>query len=214
MIVAWIFNTIDPSLRSSISYRDSARDLREDIRQRFSVGNGVKIYQLKCELTDCKQRSGESIMTYFNRLKKLWDDVNDYDALPSCSCNGCRCGITVALLKRRADNQVREFLMGLGLEPYYAAVRSNLLGRDTLPSLNLVYSRLIQEEEVRAATVVKTEATAPMTFAVRGPVSNTAGRGAGGAGRGGRSPLLCTHTSRKMVYSDTKLVSLKVLVTP
>lgn len=35
MIVAWIFNTIEPSIRSTISYRDTAYDLWEDIKLRF-----------------------------------------------------------------------------------------------------------------------------------------------------------------------------------
>ncbi|XP_074300484.1 uncharacterized protein LOC141631756 [Silene latifolia] len=45
-VIAWIFNTIDSNLRPSISYREIAFDLWEDIRLRFSVGNDIKIYQL------------------------------------------------------------------------------------------------------------------------------------------------------------------------
>ena len=90
MNVAWIFNTIDPSIRSTITYRDTARDLWDDIKQCFSLANGIKIYQLKSEIADCKQKNGESIMDYYGRLKKLWDDINDFHALPSCSCSGCK----------------------------------------------------------------------------------------------------------------------------
>lgn len=46
MLVAWILITIKPSLRSTITYMESARDLWEDIEQRFSMGNGPRIYQL------------------------------------------------------------------------------------------------------------------------------------------------------------------------
>ncbi|XP_057453215.1 uncharacterized protein LOC130745088 [Lotus japonicus] len=46
MLVAWILITIKPSLRSTITYMQSARDLWEDIEQRFSMGNGPRIYQL------------------------------------------------------------------------------------------------------------------------------------------------------------------------
>ncbi|XP_074305523.1 uncharacterized protein LOC141640739 [Silene latifolia] len=91
-VIAWIFNTIEPTLRSTISYRETSVELWEDIRRRFSHGNGVKIYQLESEISDCKQKDGEIIMEYYGRLKKLWDDINDYDALPSCDCSGCPCG--------------------------------------------------------------------------------------------------------------------------
>ncbi|KAJ1384615.1 Zinc finger, CCHC-type [Sesbania bispinosa] len=39
MLVGWIFNTIDPSLRSSISYWESVKELWDDLKERFSVGN-------------------------------------------------------------------------------------------------------------------------------------------------------------------------------
>ncbi|KAL9237176.1 hypothetical protein vseg_011758 [Gypsophila vaccaria] len=34
-VIAWSFNTIDPTVRSSISYRDTAAKLWNDIRTRF-----------------------------------------------------------------------------------------------------------------------------------------------------------------------------------
>ncbi|XP_074266408.1 uncharacterized protein LOC141589675 [Silene latifolia] len=86
-VIAWIFNTIESNLRSQISYRDTAAELWDDIRQRFSHGNGVKIYQLESDISNCKQIDGETVMAYYGRIKKLWDDINDYDALPSCNCS-------------------------------------------------------------------------------------------------------------------------------
>ncbi|CAH9135505.1 unnamed protein product [Cuscuta epithymum] len=192
MIVAWMFNTIEPSLRASISYRDVAFDLWRDIKERFSVGNGVKIYQVKSELSDCKQRSGEKIMSYYGRLKKLWDDLDDFDPLPSCDCSGCKCNLTTKLRKRRDDDQVREFLMGL--ESFYANTRSSLLGIEPLPSLNIVYSRLIQEEEVRMITGSQEEGTNPMSFAVRG--NTFTGRNSGGAARVSNNSIVCTFCSK------------------
>ncbi|XP_074289111.1 uncharacterized protein LOC141614250 [Silene latifolia] len=104
-VVAWVFNTIEPSLRSTISYRDTSVELWEDIKNRFSHGNEVKIYQLESDIADCKQKDEESIMAYYGRIKKLWDDVNDYDSLPTCDSSGCKCGLTVTLRKRRETRQ-------------------------------------------------------------------------------------------------------------
>ncbi|XP_074298944.1 uncharacterized protein LOC141629931 [Silene latifolia] len=100
-VIAWIFNTIDSTVRSSISYRDTAVKLWDDIRNRFSRSNGIKIYHLESEISDCKQQIDETVMDFYGRLKKLWDDVNDYDALPTCDCSGCKCNISVKLRDRR-----------------------------------------------------------------------------------------------------------------
>ncbi|XP_074271772.1 uncharacterized protein LOC141595705 [Silene latifolia] len=99
-VIAWIFNTIDPTIRSSISYRDTVVELWDDIRNRFSRGNGIEIYHLELEISGCKQRDDEPVMEFYDRLKKLWDDVNDYDALPTCDCSGCKCNISVTLRTR------------------------------------------------------------------------------------------------------------------
>ncbi|KAL9233052.1 hypothetical protein vseg_008093 [Gypsophila vaccaria] len=187
MIVAWIFSTIDPSIRSTISYRDTAKELWDDIRQRFSLGNGIKVFQLKSEIVEWKQKDDETIMDYYGRLKKLWDDINDFDALPSCFCSGCKCGLNEILRKRWKTNVVREFLMGL--EPYYATVRSNILGIDPLPSIHTVYSRLVQEEEVSFLTQRKIETPSLMTFAAKGSTSRP-------SNRGGVTRSKCTYCSK------------------
>lgn len=44
------FNTIEPTLHSTITYVDNVQDLWEDLQQRFSIGNGSRVHQLK---TDC-----------------------------------------------------------------------------------------------------------------------------------------------------------------
>ncbi|XP_074266090.1 uncharacterized protein LOC141588553 [Silene latifolia] len=138
-VIAWIFNTIESRLRSSISYREIAYNMWEDIRLRFSVANDIKIYQIQCDLADCKQKSGESVMDYYGRIKKLWDDINDFDSLPNCECCS-KCDLQGVLHKRREADQVRGFLMGL--DSFYATVRSSILGTPPLPAMQMVYSRI------------------------------------------------------------------------
>ncbi|XP_073120152.1 uncharacterized protein [Henckelia pumila] len=63
MLVSWILNTIEPVLRSTITYQEIAKELWDDIKERLSVGNGPRIQQLKYELIECKQQ-GLTIMNY------------------------------------------------------------------------------------------------------------------------------------------------------
>lgn len=43
MLVAWIFQSIEPSLRSTITYSETVKELWDELRQRFSIGNGPRI---------------------------------------------------------------------------------------------------------------------------------------------------------------------------
>ncbi|KAK4416144.1 hypothetical protein Salat_2721800 [Sesamum alatum] len=56
MLVSWMLNTIEPTLRSTITYMEIAKDLWEDIKERFSIANGPRVQQIKAELANCKQR--------------------------------------------------------------------------------------------------------------------------------------------------------------
>ena len=40
MLVSWILNTIEPTLRSTVSYSENAKDLWEDLKERFSIADG------------------------------------------------------------------------------------------------------------------------------------------------------------------------------
>ncbi|KAK8548028.1 hypothetical protein V6N12_060955 [Hibiscus sabdariffa] len=52
-------NTIEPSLRSTISHMEVAQELLEDIQECFSIANGPRIQQLKAEFAECKQKALE-----------------------------------------------------------------------------------------------------------------------------------------------------------
>jgi len=50
MLIAWLLNTIEPSLRSTLSYYDDANSLWTHLKQRFCVVNGTRICQLIASL--------------------------------------------------------------------------------------------------------------------------------------------------------------------
>ena len=78
LLVSWIMNTIEPTLRSTISHMEVAQDLWIDIKERFSVANGPRIQQLKAELAECKQK-GMTIVAYYGKFKKLWEELANHE---------------------------------------------------------------------------------------------------------------------------------------
>lgn len=66
ILVAWILNTIEPTLLLTVTYTETVKELWDDIRQRFSIGNGSRIHQLKTDLAACKQR-GQPVVQYYGQ---------------------------------------------------------------------------------------------------------------------------------------------------
>ena len=112
MLISWILNTIEPNLRSTVSYAEDAKDLLQDIKDRFSVINGPPIQQLKSELADCKQR-GMSIVAYYGKLKTLWEELAVYEQILVCTCGKCKCKIGSQLEQQHEKDRVHPFLMEL-----------------------------------------------------------------------------------------------------
>ncbi|XP_074299877.1 uncharacterized protein LOC141631054 [Silene latifolia] len=146
--VQWIMRTIDPSIKSSISYIEDARLLWDGLAERFSTVDGSKIHALKSDVHDCKQEKDKSVTSYFGNLKSLWDGLANHEPPFACSCGRWTCGITKNALARQDSECLHKFLMGLG-QSIYSNLRSQLLSLETLPTLNRVFQLTIQEERLQ-----------------------------------------------------------------
>jgi gag-polypeptide of LTR copia-type/Retrotransposon gag protein len=112
MMVFWLFNSIDPILQPSVAYFETVKELWDDLKERFSVGNAPRIHQLKAEIAAAKQH-GHSVVTYYTRLKGMWDELSNHSPVPSCVCGGCTCNLTAKLIKDIDDEKIHQFLIGL-----------------------------------------------------------------------------------------------------
>ncbi|XP_075503971.1 uncharacterized protein LOC142541299 [Primulina tabacum] len=173
MLVSWILNTIEPTLRSTITYMEAAKELWQDTKERFSVRNEPRIQQLKCELVECKKQD-MSIMNYYANIKMIWEDLGNYEQYPTCLSGGCKCNIEVDLDKRHEEERLYQFLMGLD-DTTYETARSNILSTESLPNLYRAYAMFIQEERVRDITRGKEHRSEAMAFAIQIP-SHSKGR--------------------------------------
>ncbi|CAA7049973.1 unnamed protein product [Microthlaspi erraticum] len=196
MIVGWIRASISPKIRSTVTFTSDAHKLWIDLMTRFSVGNGVRVHQLKSELASCRQE-GMSVMDYFGKLSSKWEELLNYKPLPHCTCSW-----NAKFMQDYEEERVHQFLMGLD-ESRFGNVVTNIIGTEPLPELNSVYQKVVQEErrlnssrgEVKQEAVgfmtVKTEQ--PQTIRAveknqNGSQGDRGGRGNSSRGRGGFSP--------------------------
>jgi len=72
IVGTWITNSVSPRIQASIVYVDTALKIWTDLRERFSQGNGPRIFNLQKELAELTQ-GDVSITDFFTQLKVLWD---------------------------------------------------------------------------------------------------------------------------------------------
>lgn len=87
---------------------------------------------------------------YFNKLKRIWDELQSLEGFPDCSCGAltaCTCEILKKVAEIETRNRVMQFLMGLNDD--FDAARNRILTLDPLPNLNKVYSMIFQVESCR-----------------------------------------------------------------
>ncbi|XP_031374044.1 uncharacterized protein LOC116188699 [Punica granatum] len=116
-----------------------------------ALGNETRIYQLKAEIDNLKQE-GMSVTKYYSRLKTLWDELDNYLEIPTCTCSA-----TKLYTAQREREKTHQFLMDLGSES--ATVRSNILSHEPPHSLNKVYALILHEERKNIVTQFHENAT-------------------------------------------------------
>lgn len=81
----------------------------------------------------------DSISNYYKKLKMLWEELANYS-------NNCTCGKCTYVGAKEIE-QIMSFLMGLNES--YSQIRCQILLMDPIPSVNRIFSLLIQEERQR-----------------------------------------------------------------
>ena len=130
-VLTWLFNSVSKELQSSIVYFKTARDVWIDLQNRFGQGNGPTIFDLRKEISSVTQED-LTINAYYAKFKGLWDEFSNYRT--------CTCG-------HQVEECTMSFLMGLN--ETYAAVRSQILLMEPVPTLSKVFSLLLQDEKQR-----------------------------------------------------------------
>ncbi|KAM3397203.1 hypothetical protein P3S68_000715 [Capsicum galapagoense] len=138
MVVVWILNSLDKEIREIVIYTESAEKLWKDIEWRFGQANGLKFFQIRKDISSITQ-GDSNVASYFNRIKKLWDELCCSILYPECEC-GCK----EAFQKIEEEQRVHQFLSCLN--DSYPIIRRNILLMKPLPDVDSVYSMLINDE--------------------------------------------------------------------
>ncbi|KAH9685729.1 retrotran gag 3 domain-containing protein [Citrus sinensis] len=145
----------------------SVNSMLDELKLRFSIGNGPRVLQLRSDLVKCRQ-DGQTVGAYFGRLKILWDELSNYVQPPVCSCGNCACNLSTQWEKKREEECVHQFLIGLD-DTIYGTVHSNIIAQDPLPSQSRAYALVVQEERHQTITRICDVRVEAVSFGVQAP---------------------------------------------
>nr|XP_016434325.1 PREDICTED: uncharacterized protein LOC107760738 [Nicotiana tabacum] len=144
MVISWLTISLSPNIAESVQYSDTDESIWAQLNRRYGSVNGIKVFEIKQEITSTHQGPLD-IASYFNKLKKLWDELR---FMCTNHANTCVCAAKPGLQKEEEENRLHQFLMGLN--ETYVGVRSNLLMMQPPPSLDTAYSILLQALRINA----------------------------------------------------------------
>lgn len=186
---SWLLNSVSPSIAQSLVYMDLASDVWKDLKERFSQGDLVRVVELQQEINSFKQ-GNLSVTDFFTEMKILWEELENYMPLPQCVCAvRCTCEAMRNAKKYRHQDCVIHFLMNLNEN--FSVIKTQVLLMDPLPSLNCVFSMVLQHERQSNSGGFNSLEGAQV-------VVNLAERKFAGKGRGNKNynSKVCTHCGK------------------
>ncbi|XP_070009494.1 uncharacterized protein [Nicotiana sylvestris] len=129
-------------------------DLKSPEHEQWSCVNDIVISSILNALSKILQtkeliglvQGNNDIAAYFTKIKRLWDELDVLNVIICCSCV-CVCEGKAKLTKSLEDQRLIQFLMGIN--DIYAQARGNILMMNPLPSIDVAYSLLLQDENQR-----------------------------------------------------------------
>ena len=145
LVHSWIMNSVEDSIAQSIVFLENAIDVWNELKERFSQGDFIRISELQCEIFSLKQDS-RSVTEFFTALKVLWEELEAYLPTPVCACpHRCMC-ITGVMNAKHQHEITRSICFLTGLNDSFDLVRSQILLMNPLPTMNKIFSMVMQHE--------------------------------------------------------------------
>jgi len=75
----------------------------------------------------------------------IWSELEGCTKIPHYAYGNCECGVLNKIAKMIEEERMHQFLMGLDDESF-STIRSQVLARNPLPSLDTIFNMVQQEE--------------------------------------------------------------------
>ena len=137
-IIIWLCNTSTPSISMEFGGYDITKDVWDMLTSRYAGIDGVREHHIMVTLYQLHRDPGECITVFHSRMCFLWDQLASSELVIK----------TVSEAKlvsaHRECLRIHQFLMGIIDD--FESVRSQLLNRTPLPTVNQAVNDLVHKE--------------------------------------------------------------------
>ncbi|XP_071729147.1 uncharacterized protein [Rutidosis leptorrhynchoides] len=141
VVLSWILGSMTEELYNGQIYSKIASDVWKELKETYDKIDGSVIFNLYQKLNSITQ-GGSSVSDYYYNLNSLWKQYDTMVQLPSSDLTSSK-----VFKDHTSLIKLMQFLMGL--DDIYQPIRSNILTRDPLPSVNTAFSIISREESHR-----------------------------------------------------------------
>ncbi|CAN1292939.1 Retrovirus-related Pol polyprotein from transposon RE1, partial [Linum perenne] len=167
-VLSWILNSVSDDIAQSLISYDNAASAWNDLKQRFSQCDAIRVADLQSRISSCDQGNA-TVTQYFTNLKVLWEEFLQYRHVPACECNpgqSSKCNVVSKMMLYQEQDYVIRFIRGLN--DSFDVVRSQLLLMDPLPDVNTMFKFVVQlERQMRGAIPRSVDSVALAAAAAR-----------------------------------------------
>ncbi|KAL2944541.1 Retrovirus-related Pol polyprotein from transposon TNT 1-94 [Bienertia sinuspersici] len=147
MVISWILGNVSESIKKSVMFMNTAKDMWRSLEQRFQISNGARRYQISKQIYETKQ-NGKNVNEYYTEMKILWEELDNLIFYPPLTeINPEVAAYLNAKHQQEEEQKLFQFLNGL--DEINGAIRSHLLMHPTLPTADEACCAIQQEEAQR-----------------------------------------------------------------
>ncbi|XP_071727720.1 uncharacterized protein [Rutidosis leptorrhynchoides] len=137
-------------------YSKIASDVWKKLKETYDKIEGSVIFNLYQKLNSITH-GGSSVSDYYQNLNSLWKQYDTMVQLPSCDLTSSK-----SFKDHTSLIKLIQFLMGL--DDIYQPIRSNIVTRDPLPSVNTAFSIISREESHTKSNISNKKNTESSAF--------------------------------------------------
>ncbi|KAJ0717604.1 putative transcription factor interactor and regulator CCHC(Zn) family [Helianthus annuus] len=145
IVLTWILNSISEELYMGQVFSKLACDVWTNLKETYNKIDGSVVFDLYQKINSFTQ-SGLTVSEYYHKLNVMWRQLDQILQLPSCSCEAAK-----DFNNFNHMIKLMQFLMGL--DDVYQSVRTNLLIKETLPTVKEAFVVVSREESHRNSSI-------------------------------------------------------------